>query len=117
MAAVDFKYSNRFWDLFKKYKISPAELASFVDAKKNDPLAVYGSRDYPYRGGDLAATKTSHALLRKDMYIIYRLSGKNPTTIFLYGFTTHEDSGTGSPPKQAKQQSFAKQLQNMEFQS
>lgn len=113
--SVQFKSSNKFWDLFKKYKIKPDELRSFTDAKEADPLLPYGGRDYAYRGGALAATKTSHALLRKDMYIIYRVSGRDPTVVYLYGFTNHEDSGTGSPPKQNKQQTFAKQLDNMEF--
>ncbi len=101
--------------MFKKYRIAPAELKSFTDAKEKDPIAPYGSKDYPYRGGDLATTKTSHALLRKDMYVIYKVSGKNPTIVYLYGFTTHEDSGTGTPPKQSKQQAFAKQLHRMKF--
>ena len=112
---VVFKPSNKFWDLFEKYNITPEELKVFTDAKAVSPTAPFGKRDYQYRGGALAATKTSHALLRKDMYIIYRVSGKNPTIVYLYGFTTHEDSGTGNPPKQGKQQTFAKQLDNMSF--
>ena len=112
-----FKTSNKFWELFKKYRISPEELKSFTDAKTVNPLAQYGSKDYAYRGGVLAQTKTSHALLRKDTYIIYRIAGKDPTVVYLYGFTTHEDSGTGTPPKQGKQQTFSKQLDNMKFET
>jgi hypothetical protein len=116
MSAVEFKYSDKFWDLFKKNRITVAELEAFINAKKANPLEPFGKRDYQYKGsGPLGATKTSHALLRSDMYIIYRVGGKNPTTVFLYGFTNHEDSGTGNPPKQAKQQAFAKQLRTMEF--
>jgi hypothetical protein len=33
----------------------------------------------------------------------------------LAGFTTHEDSGTGNPPKLNKQKTFANQLKNMTF--
>ncbi len=113
---VVFKTSNKFWDLFKKYKITPEELKKFTDAKTRNPLVPYNKRDYQYKGsGPLGQTKVGHALLHQDAYVIYKVSGKNPTVVYLYGFTSHEDSGTGNPPKQAKQQAFAKQIHSMTF--
>jgi len=50
MSAVEFKYSNKFWDLFKKNRITVAELEAFINAKKANPLELFGKRDYQYKG-------------------------------------------------------------------
>ena len=111
---VVFKISNKFLETAKKYGVTPAELNDFKTAKMLDPMAKYGSKDYPYCG-EIGLSGTMHAGLRTDLNIVYKLSGRNPTVIYLYCFVNHEDSGTGNPPKQKKQKLFAKSLSNMQF--
>jgi hypothetical protein len=54
--------------------------------------------------------KARKAHLSSDMSIVYELSGRNPTTIKLYGVFTHAQLGTGQPPNIKIQQNMAKRL-------
>jgi hypothetical protein len=111
------KYSNKFQYYVSKYSITERELKQFLTAKLTDPMGRYG-KDKPYSKGELSQTKTWHSLVRgTDLYIVYRITGSNPHQLLIYGFTSHEDSGTGNPPKLNKQKTFAQQLSNMSFDS
>jgi hypothetical protein len=43
------------------------------------------------------------------------LEGKEPRKLKLYGFFSHEDLGTGQPPKQKIQQKTGKRLKTQVF--
>jgi hypothetical protein len=51
----------------------------------------------------------------QDVSIVYKLEGKEPRKLKLYGFFSHEDLGTGQPPKQKIQQKTGKRLKTQVF--
>jgi len=113
--ALVIKFSNKFQGYLLKYSVTQSELSGFLNAKLADSMGRYG-KDKPYSKGELSTTHTWHSLVRgTDLYIVYRIAGSNPQELLVYGFTTHEDSGTGNPPKLSKQKTFANQLKNMTF--
>lgn len=84
-------------------------------------MQPYGSSDYPFQGGLLKGY--GHAHLRKedsskinrDYFIVYRIHGRNPYVIDLYGIFSHEDLGTGTPPKRNIQTTMATKFGNQQF--
>jgi len=98
-----------------------AVLKAFVDFKKTkeiNAMMPYGSKDHPYRGNGplgLHKPKLIHAGMTFDISLIYSLSGQNPHVINLYGFFTHDESGTGNPPKSKIQKSLLTKISNQEM--
>jgi hypothetical protein len=81
-------------------------------------MAPFGSRDGMFAGGGnftAAVPKLRHAHMTHDVSVFYRLSGANPTVIDLFGFFSHDESGTGQPANIKKQKSLAKSLSNQDF--
>lgn len=112
-ARVQIMVSPLFRDTMAKYKNNPKvveALREFLKRKAEDPLQPYGSKDYPFKGGDLVGYR--HAGLTFDTSIIYTLKGRNPTVISLYGVYSHDELGTGNPPNQRRQKQASKTLGN-----
>jgi|688.fasta_scaffold301902_3 hypothetical protein len=113
-------------DMFQRtklQKIFPNDIArkkfagpgGFMDVKRSDPNAQFGSSDKSFeRDGKfgMAAPGIRHAHITFDLSIVYRVEGRN---IYLYGFFTHDELGTGTPPNRAKQTSMASQFKNATF--
>lgn len=87
-----------------------AAIQAFVAAKRNDPTAPFGSKDYPFRGASLKGYL--HAGLTFDAQIVYTISGRDPHTIRLYGVFTHDDLGTGNPAQMKRQQKAGQTFDN-----
>ena len=90
------------------------KIQEFMKFKEANPLALFGNKDFalgaiknPYAK---YLSKARKAHLTNDISIIYELSGKNPTTIKLYGVFTHADLGTGQPSNPRKSEQMAKRL-------
>ncbi len=89
-----------FFSTLNKYKGNKAALTAlkeFILTKRADPMAQFGAKDYPFRGGHLKGY--GHAGLTFDVSIIYTISGKNPTDVKLFGVFSHDALGTGTPAK------------------
>ena len=112
---MQVKFSDKFRASYDKFNVSKEELSQFLSFKRNNPIARYGGKDYPYTGGALADTGARHAHIRSDLIIVYFVEGKNPTIIKLCCYTTHEESGTGTPKKPNKQNAFAKYINGMTY--
>jgi mRNA-degrading endonuclease YafQ of YafQ-DinJ toxin-antitoxin module len=108
--------SNALVDSITKYQVTKEELEHFVKEKVSNPLGAYSKgHDSSYVHGPLKDTKCRHAKIRSDLRIVYRISGANPTILYLYCFCTHDETGTGTPRKPKNSKSFAKRLNNMGF--
>ena len=93
------------------------KIKDFRDFKKQNPIAAFGGSDTMFTSrGPIAQAigeRARHAHLTQDISIVYSVSGKNPTSIKLYGLFRHKDIGTGDPPKIRKQQSAALLMKNL----
>ncbi len=83
-------------------------LIAFVMAKNANPTAKVGKDDKPF----VDVIPANHAKLTSDVSIVYTLSGSNPRMLKLFGVFTHDDIGSGQPPNQRRQQSFASKINN-----
>lgn len=97
------RYSSRIsrtWEEWSKNKLA-------------NPLELIGY-DKPFKGGTNYAG-FNHAHLGDDISVVYKLEGQNPRKLKLYGFYSHEDLGTGTPPKLKLQVKMAKRLKSQVF--
>lgn len=96
---VEFVKCDAYVDSVAKYKGNQQVLAAFrefIDFKSREPLALFGGKDRPFTGnGSLRGY--IHAGITRDISIIYKISGRDPHVISLYGLYTHNDIGTGTP--------------------
>lgn len=89
-------------------------LGEFLDSKRKNPLAPFGSKDYPFKNvGHYRGFM--HAHLTRDVSVVYTLSGKDPHVISLYMIASHADLGTSNPPNLKKQTQVGKKLAQQQF--
>ena len=121
---VEFKKSNAYQETYNEKIQGDARLAQkvaeFTVTKLANPMQPYGRNDKPFVGtGPLKhavpGESLLHAHLDRDNSIVYTMSGRNPTTIKLYGIFDHSELGTGDPGNIRKQQAMANRLRNMRF--
>ena len=94
------------------------KILDFKELKSKNPMSPFGPNDRPFAGNGIFKQYLPKALkahLTSDISIIYELSGRNPTTIKLYGVFTHADMGTGQPPNIKIQQNLSKRLAKEEI--
>ena len=97
-------------------KASPGilqKIAEFKRAKAENTLAPFGTNDRQFTSDGIYKQyiqKAMKAHLTPDYSIVYELSGRNPTTIKLYGVFTHSDLGIGQPANIKIQKNMAKKL-------
>jgi len=87
----------------------------FMDVKRNNPNDPFGSSDRPFTGGGKFSNEVPglrHAHLTHDLSVVYRVQGND---VYLYGFFTHDDLGTGSPANRKKQDAMATRFANANF--
>lgn len=103
---------------YEKYKRDPVimdALADFIEAKRADPMAPFKKKDKPFVGGDLKGYM--HSGLSYDVSIVYTISGRNPHIITLLGIFSHDELGTGNPPRTNLQRQAAKTFANQASQA
>ena len=115
MTAVKFRKSKYFDETFAKYEVEAADkFKEFVKTKSEDPMSKFGAKDTHFNGdAPLGKTGVIHAHLTRDLSILYRRSGKNPTFIDLLVIGSHADLGTGTPANIKKQKAMAKKIDDM----
>jgi hypothetical protein len=88
----------------------------FRETKLANPLQRFGTHDTPFKGIlGKSVPGLWHAHLNNDISIVYRIQGKGPTYLYMYGFFTHKALGTGNPPDIGVQRNMAKQFSNQTF--
>lgn len=114
---VRFRYCPLYWETYRDtYYRSKKEVMDFLLFKSKTPLAKYGTHDTPLKG--IFSKKIPgiwHAHLAKDINIVYRISGKNPTVIYLYGMFSHETLGTGNPSNPNRQKQSTQRFTQQSF--
>lgn len=96
------------------------KLEEFYKAKIENINGIFGSTDKAFKskgqfGSALPGIK--HAHLTHDISIVYRISGRNPHIVELFGLFSHDALGTGQPENIKRQKSMAKVFSNQEFPS
>lgn len=120
MGPVVFKTGSTFKKSAKRHPEIQEKFKKFVQFKSKNPTAQFGASDKPFVGkGSFGRMLPGlmHAHLNSDVSIVYKVSGTNPTTIYLYGFYSHSELGTGTPPNLNKQQSAAQKFSNTTFEN
>ena len=116
--SVVFRRSKLFTETLAKHKDVGGRVADFIRHKASDPLSPFGGKDTHFVGaGPLGQEKIIHAHLTRDISLLYKRSGKNPTIIDLIAIASHADTGTGTPANPKTQKSLAKKVSDMTFES
>lgn len=118
MGPVVFKKGSAFLKSAKRHPEVQEKFKKFVQAKAEDPTARFGGSDKPFVGKGAfgrALPGLQHAHLNSDVSIVYKVAGANPTIVYLYGFYSHEELGTGTPANMNRQQAAAQRLSNTSF--
>jgi hypothetical protein len=86
----------------------------FIQQKMHNPMSSYSGGDGPF-ASDGPLGGIMHARMSADIRLLYTLSGKHPRQLKLYGFFSHEESGTGRPAKIALQKQLKRRIMNQPF--
>lgn len=88
---------------------------SFMEIKRQNPMAQFGSSDKTFEPDSVFGRKIPglrHAHITYDLSIVYRVVGKQ---VYLYGFFTHDDMGTGQPNNTNRKLSAISRFQSQTF--
>lgn len=109
---IDFQTGTLYDETMQKYSALANRVVDFIKLKTTNPSQKFGSSDYPYNSdGPLGKMKLKHAHLTQDVSIIYRIAG-SPSTLYIFGLFSHNDSGTGNTKNNKLQKSLAARLKN-----
>ena len=121
MAETTFKksalYKETLQSKVRPYEPIKAKFRQFMHLKRADPTQQFNKSDSPFSGGGPLSTIVPglmHAHITRDLSVLYRHEGG---VIYLYGFFTHEDLGTGNPGKPNQQKAIATKFANQAFES
>lgn len=93
----------------------PQLLTDFLKFKKLNPKQSYNKNDDALKGGELKNVGLRHFDIGREYRLYYRVvEDSDSIKVILYGVFTHEETGTGRPPNQNKQKSFADTVRNAE---
>lgn len=87
----------------------------FMELKRSNPTAPFGGSDKTFNSDGFfsaAVPGLRHAHITFDLSIVYKVVGNQ---IYLYGFFTHDDLGTGQPRNINRQKNAAKRLSQQNF--
>lgn len=114
--SVVFSRCALFEEALARYKNNQRVIDAFnhfVLHKAQNAMTPFGSKDRPFPGGRLKGF--IHAGLTHDVSIIYKISGRNPSVVYLYTIASHDESGTGQPPNLKRQDQLLKRIGNQTF--
>ena len=119
MAQVVFRrselYKQTYLDKVLPNPTVKNKFRDFMEVKRNDPNQSFGSSDKPFASAghfSKAIPGVRHAHITHDLSIVYKVTGNE---VFLYGFFTHDELGTGQPANINRQKSAAKKISNQNF--
>ena len=87
-----------------------------MQTKRENPNTLFGSSDKPFLSKGKFGTIVpglKHAHITDDLSIVYKVQNG---VVYLYGFYTHDELGTGQPANINKQDSMAGKFSRMSFQ-
>jgi hypothetical protein len=110
-------FNATYKDKKARFPIIKSKIREFGAKKASDSMAPYGSADTRFVSNSPISSLLPgmrHAHLTKDLSVWYKITGGAAPIIKLYGIFTHEETGTGTPAKIAKQISISKKLIDQE---
>jgi hypothetical protein len=116
--SVAFRYCKLAIESVANYPALKEKFKSFVQFKEQTPTQSWGSSDTPFTGKGILANYVpglKHAHLSRDVSVVYKVGGRDPIYIDIYGFFSHAELGTGTPANTKKQQSIGGQFARQEF--
>ena len=114
MANFEIRYAPMFAETINRHPEIHDKLERFIYAKGQDPSAAFGKSDTPFIGtGPIGRTglKVKHAHLSQDISIVYRIHGRNPHILELYGAFSHKELGISNTANIRQQKKVARKLQ------
>ena len=119
MAQVAFRRSGLYKETYlAKVLPSPklkAKFRDFMETKRVNPNAPFGGKDATFSSAGhftKSVPGIRHAHITHDLSIVYKIVGNE---IYLYGFFTHDELGTGQPASIQRQKSVAAKFANQNF--
>lgn len=119
MNEVRFRRSDLYKETYlEKIQINPAlrkKFRDFMELKRNDINARFGSKDGNFTSDGPYIREVPglrKARITQDIRIVYKVVGNE---LYLYGFFTHKDLGTGQPPNINREKMMAKKFANTKF--
>jgi hypothetical protein len=111
---MQVRKSSFFADTIKNHTNLISKLEEFLRTKEKDPTQPFGKDTAFISAGPIGRTglKLKHAHLTQDVSVVYRIHGKNPHVIDLYGIFRHKDLGTSNTANIKTQQKLAKKFKN-----
>jgi hypothetical protein len=109
---LDVQSGTIFDETLNKYPALENRVIDFIKLKTTNPSQRFGSSDYPFNSdGPLGKMKLKHAHLSQDVSIFYKIAG-SPSTLYIFGLFSHNESGTGNTKNNKLQKSLAARLKN-----
>jgi mRNA-degrading endonuclease YafQ of YafQ-DinJ toxin-antitoxin module len=108
-------YKTTYLDKVLSHPSIKNKFRAFMEIKRTNPTQPFGSSDKPFlSAGNFAAAVPGlrHAHVTHDISIVYKVVDNQ---VYLYGFFTHDDLGTGQPANINRQKSIAKRFSNVGF--
>jgi len=108
-------YKETYLARIAPYPSLRAKFRDFMEVKRNNPMQQFGSSDTSFiSAGNLAKAVSGlrHAHITQDVSIVYKIAGNQ---IYLYGFYTHDELGTGNPASVPRQKSIAGRFAKTQF--
>ena len=102
---------------YKAYGASRPQVITYyvkwIAEKQATPLRSIGN-DKPFVGAT-ALKGYMHAKMTRDISLVYKVAGSNPQQLKLYGFFSHKDLGTTTPPSSAIQNKVGARFKKQTF--
>lgn len=114
MSNTVFRLSNILGDSLRSHPETVPVLQAFRAAKEKNPLAKFGSSDYPF-SNEGHFKGFLHAKLTQDLSVVYKMYGANPRIIDIYGVYSHAELGTGNPANKKIQKQMGQRFGNATF--
>lgn len=108
-------YKDTYLTKVLPYATVKNKFRDFMEVKRKNPNQPFGNSDKAFTGtGNFAAAVPGlrHAHITFDLSVVYRVVGNE---VYLYGFFTHDELGTGQPPSMNRQKSAATRFRNTNF--
>lgn len=100
-------YLETYIDKVRPYNSIRSKFRDFMELKRWNPTVNFGKSDKPFTSDAFYARAVPglrHAHITFDLSILYKIVNNE---LWLYGFYTHDELGTGQPSNIRKQSSMA----------
>ena len=116
--SVQFQVTDLFLETSRWHKNNTAgvdkRLDAFLQSKINNPIAPFGSKDYPMTNEGLLSG-FMHAGLTSDISVFYKIRGKDPHIIELHAVMSHSEVGIGRTANKKRQKKLAQSISQAKF--